>query len=78
MRAEAWAWDVLDWWASMSDIPLGTLLRSAIEATAAEVVEAFADELDPDLPETVLLRSVRQYIDPPPGFALPTKPNPSP
>lgn len=61
IRADEDAWELLDWWASMFDVPLGSLIRQAMEDARDEIAAAYVNELDPDLPDTVLLKRVIRH-----------------
>ena len=65
VRADSQAWEVLDWWASIVGVPLGTLLRAAIEDVANEVIAAVVNEIDESLPDDMLLKRVRHRVQPP-------------
>jgi hypothetical protein len=66
IRADADAWELLDWWASMLGVPLGSLLRAAMEDLRDEIAATLAPDVDPTLPDTVLLkRVIRDRLRPP-------------
>lgn len=65
VRADAEAWEVLEWWAEMVGTPIGTLLRQAIEDTADDIIAALAPDVDESLPDDMLLKRVRHRVAPP-------------
>lgn len=65
IRVDADAWEVLEWWASVLDLPLRSIIRQALEEVADEIIAAFVDELDEDMPPTVLLQRVRSRVEVP-------------
>lgn len=63
LRADADAWEVLEWWATKIDVPLCSMLRQAIEECADEIIAAFYAEIDEDMPPSVLLKRVAYRLD---------------
>lgn len=50
----------------MLQVPLGSLIREALQDARDEIAAAYASEIDPDMPDSALLkRVIRHRLDPP-------------
>lgn len=66
IRVDQDAVELLDWWASILDVPLGSLLRAALEEARDEIAAALAPGVDAEMPDDVLLkRVIRHRLQPP-------------
>lgn len=51
-------------WCSVLDMPVGSVLRQVIEETAAQVAAMLiAEGIDEELPDTVLLKRARAWLN---------------
>lgn len=63
VRADSVAWEVLEWWCSIVDLPVGSVLRQVIEEAAAEIAEVHVEGIDEDMPDGVLLKRARRWLN---------------
>lgn len=63
VRADNVAWELLEWWCSILDVPVGSILRQVIEEAAAEVAAAHVEGIDESMPDDVLLKRARAWLN---------------